>query len=1101
MRTATHTRTAAPAQTPIAPGSPGRRRPQSLPTDVDGLARALRREVEGEVRFDTGSRALYAADASNYRQVPIGVVLPRHAEDVLATLAACRDFGAPILSRGGGTSLAGQCCNVAVVMDMSKYYNRVLEVDPQRKLARVQPGIVLDHLQAATLPHGLRFGPDPATHDHCTIGGMLGNDSCGIHSILAQFQGGGARTADNVHELDVVTYDGLRLRVGRTPDDTLEAIIRGGGRQGEIYAGLKRIRDRYADEIRRRYPKIPRRVSGYNLDDLLPENGFNVAAALVGSESTLVTILEATLTLVPDPAARSLLILGYPDVFSAGDHVPEILRYRPIGLEGIDQELISYMQRRGMHPKDVAILPDGGGWLFVEFGGESKDDTDGQARHLMDDLRRQPHPPSMKLFDDPVEEEKMWKVRESGLGATAFVPGMKLSWPGWEDSAVSPDKVGPYLRELRALFERYDYHAALYGHLGNGCIHCRIDFDLLTREGLEKFRSFMDQAADLVVRFGGSISGEHGDGQARAELLPKMYGPEIMRAFREYKTLWDPAWRMNPGKIVDPNPILSNLRLGTGYRPWQPATHFQFPEDQGSFAEAALRCVGVGKCRRSESGTMCPSYMATKEERDSTRGRAHALFEMLQGEVITDGWKSAEVKEALDLCLSCKGCKSDCPVNVDMATYKAEFLSHYYAGRLRPRTAYAMGLIHRWARLASVSPAVVNLLTHAPGLRAIAKLAAGVSQQREIPAFALETFQHWFSRHRPTHPAGPRVLLWPDTFNNYFHPEVARAAVEVLEDAGMRVVVPRGALCCGRPLYDYGMLPRAKALLRRVLTVLAEDIADGTPLIGLEPSCLAVFRDELVNLFPHDPAARRLSQQAFTLSEFLTRKVQAYTPPRLPRRAVVHGHCHHKAVMHFDPEWTLIQAMGLQARLLDSGCCGMAGSFGFEADKYAVSVQCGERVLLPAVREADSETVILADGFSCQEQIRQLTGRTALHLAEVLQLALRSGSRSQSSGRLAPFGMAYEPTPPEDQAQDAALLRQQGGKDNRERRGRPGPKSETSSPAHRGNGSGHGRNGHIGGTLAAVGAGFMAALIGGLLLQGEPMSHRLRPRPGGAQDG
>jgi FAD/FMN-containing dehydrogenase len=646
--------------------------------NATGLARKLKKRIAGEVRFDSGSRALYATDGSNYRQVPIGVVIPKSAEDVQETIALCREFGAPILSRGGGTSLAGQCCNVAVVMDMSKYFNRILEINEAGKFARIQPGVVLDHLrQQASAQCGLTFGPDPSTHNHCTLGGMLGNNSCGVHSVLTQFYGPGPRTSDNVEELEILTYDGCRMRVGKTSENELAQIIAAGGRRGEIYAGLKRLRDVYADLIRARYPDIPRRVSGYNLDDLLPEKGFHVARALVGSESTLVTILEAKLSLVKNPRSRSLILLGYPDVYSAGEHVMDILPFKPIGLEGIDHKLVDYMQLTGTHKKNIRLLPDGKGFLIVEFGGDSKEESNGRARELMATLEGKPNAPSMKLFDDSEEEEQVWKIRESGLGATAFIPGKPDAWPGWEDSAVPPECVGEYLQDLRKLFEKFGYDTSLYGHLGQGCIHCRIPFDLRTAEGIQNYLKFTDQAADLVLKYGGSISGEHGDGQARADLLPKMFGPELGRAFVEFKNIWDPEWKMNPGKVVKPWSRIENLRLGTDYHPWEPETHFKFPLDGHSFARAALRCVGIGECRREEKGTMCPSYRVLHEEEHATRGRAHLLFEMLRGETIRDGWRSQEVKESLDLCLSCKGCKGDCPVKVDIATYKAEFLSHF----------------------------------------------------------------------------------------------------------------------------------------------------------------------------------------------------------------------------------------------------------------------------------------------------------------------------------------------------------------------------------------------------------------------------------------
>ncbi len=957
---------------------------------VRALVADLRAAVRGEVRFDAGTRALYSTDASNYRQLPIGVVIPRSVDDVIATLTACRQHDVPLLSRGGGTSLAGQCCNVAVVIDFSKYLNRVVAIDPDRKLARVEPGCVLDTLRNAAEAYELTFGPDPATHNHNTLGGMIGNDSCGVRSVMAAFDGDGARTADNVESMEIVTYEGHRMTVGRTSEEELARIIAAGGPRGEIYSKLRHLRDTYANPIRAKYPDIPRRVSGFNLPYLLPEHGCNVARALVGSEGTCVTVLEATMNLLHSPQARSLLVLGYPDVYSAGDHAPEIMKHRPTGLEGIDDQLIGYMKKKHMHLEDIQLLPEGKGWLLVEFGGDTKDEADAKARAAMDDLRRDPNPPSMKLFDNAHEEHLVWTVRESGLGATADLPGEPNTWPGWEDSAVPPDRVGPYLRELRQLFHRYDYRAALYGHFGQGCIHCRIPFDLQTAPGIAKFRAFLDDASDLVLRFGGSLSGEHGDGQSRAELLPKMFGDDLVQAFREFKGIWDPRGRMNPGKVVDPFPITSNLRLGADYAPMHPPTHFRYPDDDGDFAKAALRCVGVGECRRHEGGTMCPSYMVTRDEEHSTRGRARMLFEMLQGDAITQGWKSEHVHQALDLCLSCKGCKGDCPVNVDMATYKSEFLSHYYEGRRRPRHAYAFGHIDRWSRLASLAPRLVNFTSHAPGLRAVAKWVAGMAPERTVPAFAPETFKHWFARRAPRQGQHRTVVLWADTFNNHFHPDTARAAVAVLEAAGFTVRVPGGPLCCGRPLYDYGYLDEAKAYLRRILSALAADIAAGTPIVVLEPSCAAVFRDELINLFPDDGAAKRLCRQTMLLSEFLEQHADDFTIPRLERRAVVHGHCHHKAVMKMKAEIQLLDRIGLDCSYPDHGCCGMAGAFGFERGAhYDLSVKCGERKLIPAVRAAPEDTLLIADGFSCREQISQMTGRHALHFAEVVQLALQ----------------------------------------------------------------------------------------------------------------
>lgn len=951
------------------------------------LEQALTRAVRGDVRFDAGSRALYATDASNYRQIPIGVVVPRDIEDIAAAVAVCREHDVPVLPRGGGTSLAGQCCNVAVVLECSRYMNRIVEIDPERQRARVEPGVILDVLRAAAERHHLTFGPDPATHSRCTLGGMIGNNSCGVHSITA------GKTVDNVESMEILTYDGVRMTVGATSEPELEAAVREPGRRGEIYRGLRDIRDRYTSQIRERYPDIPRRVSGYNLDELLPERGFHVARALVGSEGTCVTVLEATLRLVHSPQARVLLVIGYPDVFRAADQVPEIMASGVIGLEGFDDVLVAAMRAKDLNPRELDLLPPGGGWLLAEFGADTVEQAEAQARALQARLAGAADSAQARLFVDPGAQRQIWRVREAALGATAFVPGQPKLWEGWEDAAVRPDRLGAYLRDFRALLTSYGYTGAFYGHFGHGCVHTRNNFDLATREGIAKYRRFVDEATDLVLRYGGSISGEHGDGQSRGELLPKMFGEELVGAFREFKRLWDPRGKMNPGKLVDANRLDENLRLGAGYAAPALDTHFRFHEDHGSFADATLRCVGVGECRRLHGGTMCPSYMVTLEEQHSTRGRAHLLFEMTRGEIIRDGWKSEEVREALDLCLACKGCKGDCPVGVDVATYKAEFLSHYYERRLRPRHAYAFGLIHRWAPLAALAPRLANFVTHAPGFSAIAKALAGIASEREIPWFAREPFQTWAHRNRPALTQAPDVILWPDTFNNYLLPETARAAVTVLESAGFHVHIPQQRLCCGRPLYDYGMLDTARSILRDVMRKLRDEPA-GVPIVVLEPSCAAVFRDELIHLFPDNAEALTLSRRVLLLSEFLTRHAPAFRPA-LAGQAIVHAHCHHKALMRKDDEHAVLQATGLETRVLDSGCCGMAGAFGFEKEHYQISMKVGERVLLPAVRAAGSALVV-ADGFSCREQIRQGTGRRALHLAEVLERAVPHQSASSA---------------------------------------------------------------------------------------------------------
>jgi FAD/FMN-containing dehydrogenase/Fe-S oxidoreductase len=975
---------------------------QSAHIDALSLEAALRRHLRGDVRFDSGSRALYATDGSNYRQIPIGIVLPRDKEDVFATVALCREHHAPLLARGGGTSLAGQCCNTAIILDFSRYMSQILDIEPQRRIARVEPGVVLDRLRAEAEKHHLTFAPDPATHDRCTLGGMIGNNSCGVHSIMA------GKTDDNIEALEVLTYDGQRLHVGATSDEDFRRIVNEGGRRAQIYSGLKQIADRYGEYVRRQFPNIPRRVSGYNLNHLLPEAGFHVARALVGSEGTCTTVLEATCRLVESPPARVLLVIGWPDVFICADHVLEIMSHGPIGLEGIDDIIVDASRRRGINLEGISLLPEGGGWLMVEFGGTNSDEAEAKARHLMEVLDRSAAPPNMRLIADQRQTRRIWEVRESSLGATSHVPGEPPKWEGFEDSAVAPEKLGDYLRDLRKLMQAFHYGGAFYGHFGHACVHTRMDYDLESEEGIRKFRQFMEEAADLVVRYGGSLSGEHGDGQARAELLPKMFGPELMQAFREFKSLWDPDWKMNPGKLIDPFRLDENLRLGAGYDPWQPETHFKFVDDHGSLAGATLRCVGVGKCRRDEGGVMCPSYRVTREEEHSTRGRAHLLWEMTKGEVIQDGWKNEAIKESLDLCLACKGCKSDCPTGVDVATYKAEFLSHYYETNRRPLNALAFANTDLWARAASQVPGLVNLTTQLPGLRDLAKLALGMPAQRRIPPLAPETFQKWWEENSyvgaglgPAPPAQTRaldrpVLLWADTFNNHFRPGTAIAAAEVLEAAGFDVLVPRPHLCCGRPLYDIGMLDRAKALLLQAMDELYVEIESRTPIVVLEPSCATVFRDELTNLFPDDERAHKLSKQVFLLSEFLERFApeKEFPLPKLQRKALIHGHCHQKAIMKMTAEEAVLKRLGVDFNTPAPGCCGMAGAFGFEKEKFEVSKAIGELELLPAVRQAPTDWLIVADGFSCREQISQETDRHALHLAEVLQMALRESTET-----------------------------------------------------------------------------------------------------------
>ncbi|MFE3413188.1 FAD-binding and (Fe-S)-binding domain-containing protein [Streptomyces mirabilis] len=973
--------------------------------DVAGLAAALGEEVDGEVRFDAGSRGAYATDGSNYRQVPIGVVVPRTVEAGAHAVKVCARFGAPVLSRGGGTSLAGQTTNAAVVLDWSKYCNRLISVDPDARTCVVEPGIVLDVLNQRLSEHRLQFGPKPSTHSHCALGGMIGNNSCGAS---AQAYG---KTVDNVRRLEVLTYDGIRMWVGPTSQAERTRIASEGGRRAELYAGLDRIVTEYLADIRRGYPKIPRRVSGYNLDSLLPENGFDVARTLVGSEGTLVTVLRAELDLVPVPAYQSLLVLGYADICAAADDVPRLLEHcTPGQLESLDGRMAQLMREEGAYLASLDALPEGDSWLMVQFGGDSQEDVDEQAHALLRALGRSEKDGDVAFSDDPEREQRMLRAREAGLGVTARPPDDRETWEGWEDSAVPPERLGDYLRDLKKLFEEFGYdHPSLYGHFGQGCVHTRIPFGLMTAEGVADFRRFLERAADLVVSYGGSLSGEHGDGQSRGELLTRMFGERLVAAFGELKALFDPGNRMNPGKVVHPNPVDGQLRLGPAWRPETPETYFGYPQDEHSFNRAVMRCVGIGNCRSHSGGVMCPSYRATREEEHSTRGRARLLFEMLDGHAdsaVKDGWRSPEVRDALDLCLACKGCKSDCPTGVDMATLKAEFLSHHYEGRIRPAAHYSMGWLPVWARLSRIAPGLVNSALQAPGLARAGKRLAGVDEARQPPVFAGQSFLQWWQRRdaEEPDPADPRtVLLWPDTFSTYFHPSIAISAVRVLEDAGFRVAVPTRPVCCGLTWISTGQLPVAKRVLRRTLGVLRPHLEAGTPVIGLEPSCTAVFRSDAPELMPADEDVQRLAGQVRTFAEQLVHHAPAnWRPPRLARRAIVQTHCHQHAVMKFDADRELMRRAHLEADVLDEGCCGLAGNFGFERGHHEVSMAVAEQGVLPAVRATAPDSLLLADGFSCRTQIEQgRTGRRALHLAEALALGLEGTLPSEHPERQA----------------------------------------------------------------------------------------------------
>ncbi|MEV0976902.1 FAD-binding and (Fe-S)-binding domain-containing protein [Streptomyces sp. NPDC049915] len=968
-------------------------------TDLAGLQmlRAeLRRAVRGEVGFDTTARALVTMDASNYRRVPLGVVAPRDADDVAAALEICRRRGVPVVARGGGTSIAGQATGTGVVLDFTRHMNRLLDLDAGTGTAVVQPGLVLDRLQEAAAPHGLRFGPDPSTHSRCTLGGMIGNNSCGSHSVAW------GTTADSVRELDVITARGQRLRLGQGWAGAPE--------------GLRELVDGELARLRTGFPELPRRISGYALDALLPEKGADVARAFCGSEGTWGVLTEAVVRLVQAPPARALAVLGYADEGAAAEAAAGLLPYGPLTVEGMAADLVP----------TAAGLPRGGAWLFVETGGGSPDEARARAEAIL----RAADVLDSLVVTEPAGQRALWRIREDASGTATRMPDGSEAWPGWEDCAVPPARLGPYLRDFRALLTAHGLRGTPYGHFGDGCIHVRIDFDLLTEAGIGRFRRFSEELAHLVVAHGGSLSGEHGDGQARAELLPVMYGAEMVSVFERAKAVWDPDDLLNPGMLVRPAPLDTNLRFSV--LPRKPVdVAFGYPADGGDFSAAIRRCVGVAKCRTTTvagPAVMCPSFRATGEEEHSTRGRARLLHEMLAGEVVTDGWRSTEVREALDLCLSCKGCRSDCPVGVDMATYKAEFLHHHYAGRRRPAAHYAMGRLPRWLSwVASLRAAgAVNALASVRPLARFGKRLGGIADEREIPRVARQTFSRWW-RGRPqrTTGDGDLVVLWPDTFTEHLAPSVGRAAVRVLEAAGLRVVLPptlrmrgrpvgdgrsrsaaalltarRGRVCCGLTYVSTGQLDEARAVLRRTLELMAPVLETDAPVVVLEPSCAAALRGDLPELLHDDPRAARLAKRVVTFAEALERYAPDWTPPVLDRPVTGQTHCHQHAVLGDTADRRLREAAGLTGEL-SGGCCGLAGNFGFERGHYEVSAACAEEQLLPSVRQAPQDAVVLADGFSCRTQLEQLGGVRGRHLAEVLAAALDRNPSLRDSGKRA----------------------------------------------------------------------------------------------------
>jgi FAD/FMN-containing dehydrogenase/Fe-S oxidoreductase len=941
------------------------------------LAAALREAGVAQADTSVRRRAEYSSDASNYRVVPSVVAYPRHPDEIVAALAVARELGVPLVPRGGGTSIAGNSISTGIVLDTSKHLNHVLAVDPEERTARVEPGAVLDDITRAAAKHGLRFGPDPSTHSRCTIGGAIGNNACGSRALRY------GRTADNVVALDVVTGDGTRFTAGR------------GDAAGGPLAELHNLVGAGLATIRTEFGRFTRQVSGYSLEHLLPENGFDVARFLAGTEGTLGLTLEATVRLVEAPRATALAVLGYPDMAAAAEAVPALLPHLPVALEGLDSRLVDVVRaQRG--PAAVPSLPNGGGWLFIETAGSSAAEARDAAARLAADGA---------CLDSAIytgaAATALWRIREDGAGLGGRTPAGKPAWPGWEDSAVPPAKLGPYLRELSALLTSHGVDGIMYGHFGDGCIHMRIDFPLDSRPSV--LRSFMTDATRLAARYGGSASGEHGDGRARSELLPLQYSAAALTLFGAVKGLFDPDNVLNPGVLVNPAPLDADLRIPAA-RSLTSGLGFRYPNDRDDLATAVHRCTGVGKCRADSTaagGVMCPSFLATRDEKDSTRGRARVLQELANGSLVS-GWSAPALESSLDLCLSCKGCASDCPTGIDMATYKAEALYQRYRGKRRPAAHYALGWLPRWASVAGVAPSLANLGMRAGPLAALGKRLGGIDQRRDLPRFAKRSFRKWFaSRPSPgtagtsgttgtsgtsgtTGTTGKPVLLWVDTFTNAFSPEVGQAAVRVLEAAGYSVQLTPRQVCCGLTWISTGQLDGARRQLRRTLRALGPALDASIPIVGLEPSCTAALRHDAGRLLPaSDPRAAALSSSVVTLAELL-RATDGWTPPDLSGvTGVAQPHCHHHAVLGWSTDAALLAEAGAAVESV-GGCCGLAGNFGVEEGHYDVSVAVAETALLPAVRAAGPDATVLADGFSCRTQLDELANVHGKHLAEVL---------------------------------------------------------------------------------------------------------------------
>ena len=960
---------------------------KDIERDSKDLVEELRRDLDGEVRADHMSRLLYSTDASIYQVEPIAVVIPKTAEDVIAVLTAAARYGVPVLPRGGGTSLAGQTVNHAVVIDFSKYMRKVLEVNVEEQWVRTQPGIILDELNDQIEDTGLMFAPDPSTSNRGNVGGALGNNSCGAHSIVW------GKTVDNTLGLSVVLANGDTATLGGSSGESLDAKRRLSGLEGDIFRRLDAIGQSNRDEVLKRYPKIQRRVSGYNLDELLDSNALDMARFVVGSEGTLVTITEATLKLVPRPRFKSLAVIHFNELIESMEATVAALQLGPTAVEHIGGMIVRQAQANLEYSRMTGFIdgsPDS--ILVVEFTGDSESEVESKVDACATHMAKRGLGYSTRKLLTPTEQEMVWNVRKAGLGLMMNVPGDAKPLPFVEDTAVPPESLPQFVERFDEIVKEHGTEAGYYGHASVGCLHIRPLIDLKRQDGVSKMASIANAVSDLVLEFGGSMSGEHGDGRARSVWNEKMFGSQIYDAFRQVKRAFDPAGIMNPGNIVESPPMTENLKIGPSYRPLEVTTGFRFAQE-GSFAHAIEMCNGQGACRKL-TGTMCPSYMVTRDEEHSTRGRANALRSAMSGALPVDSLTGERLREVLDLCLECKGCKAECPSNVDMAKLKYEFSYRYHKANGYPLRNRMLANVSQLGRLGSFFAPLSNWSMNLGAFKELTESMVGIDRRRSLPPFASQTFSQWFRARGGSQvdgAPGRRVVLFSDTFTEYNYPDLGRAAVKVLEHMGYQVIVPK-PLCCGRPMLSKGMLDSAKRNASKNVASVLPYIQQGAKLVGLEPSCILSFRDDYADLLDGDNA-RRVSENTMLIEEFVLH-AQANDGATIryskePGRVMLQGHCHQKALVGMSKAMDVLSQMpGCAVDEISSGCCGMAGSFGLEKEHYDISMKIGEQDLFPAIRDRRNGATVVSEGMSCRHQIEDGTGVKAKHLVEVLADAI-----------------------------------------------------------------------------------------------------------------